>query len=471
MCLWQIEKSSLKVKARSLCMELYQVRVFRSIIFIMISGLLLGQFGCSHWQPRSAVRADQQAESAILFIGDGLGVSQLTATRIWAHGSAGRLNMESMPFTGYVSTYAEDHFVTDSAAAATALASGVKTDYRRIGVSSEKTGGRPLVSIVDIARDQGKSIGIVTTTRVTHATPAAFYAQTPSRAQELEIAEQFVSGAKVDLLLGGGRRFFTPPEWQDPEESKVGERTDGRNLIDELVKKGWTYVDSSRGLESFMARNPTPKDSKLIGLFEYDHMRYELDRQNDKLGEPSLAEMVDAAIGFLSRNPNGFFLMVEAGRIDHAGHGNMAHHMLGDTLAMDEAVKRARQKIQSQDLSTLLVVTSDHETGGLAINGYALREQAERQGLLGNVQGKAIMTFSTGPGGGKGDHSVDLDKGPERVHPALYRLDSAVHTAVDVPVLAEGPGAHRFTGFMDNTDIPHKILKSMGLPKLPKQSQ
>ncbi len=416
--------------------------------------------GCSHLGPRGASGSDR-ADSLILFIGDGFGVSQLTATRIWAKGSEGRLNMESMPYTGYVSTYAEDHFVTDSAAAGTALASGVKTDYRRIGISSDRAGSQPLESIVDWVRARGMSVGIVTTTRVTHATPAAFYAQVLSRSEEEKIAEQFVSGQKVDFLLGGGRRFFTPPSWRDPEENKPGERQDGRNLIDELVKKGWTYVDSSRGLESFVGQKLTPDSARLIGLFEYDHMRYDLDREADKLGEPSLAEMVEAAIAFLSRNPKGFFLMVEAGRIDHAGHANMAHHMLGDTLAMDQAVAKARQRIDELGLSTLLVVTADHETGGLAINGYALREVADRQGLLGNIEGKAIMSFSSGPGGGARSHGVDLKKGPDRIHPALYRLDSAVHTAVDVPVMAEGPGAHRFTGFMDNTEIPKRMMESL----------
>ncbi len=403
------------------------------LLLIIVSSAILGT-ACSqnNWLKcsRAPEASDNSAHNVVLMIGDGMGPIHVTGGRLYQGGSENQLVMESMAVSGFSRTYSSSHFVTDSAAGATALASGVKTYNGSIGKTDAKVDpsgkSRDLQQLTDLALAQGKSVGIVTTAEVTHATPACFYAHVKQRRQGADIAAQ-VADSGLTVLIGGGRKFFYPPSWKDPEDGKSGARADGRNLVNEM--KDWTYVDSTKGFNALDTKQP---DLRVLALFQSSHMRYEADRNEDKLGEPSLADMTQKAIEILSQNPKGYFLMVEGARIDHASHGVNASKSLQDVIAFDAAIAQA---LKAGGENTLVVVTADHETGGLSISGKDAPE----------IHGEALtdldhVTWGTDPGNGS----------------------YAAHSVVDVPVLANGPGQWAFTGYMNNADIAWKIAKAMG---------
>lgn len=413
------------------------------------------------------------AKNAILFIGDGMGPAHVTAARLFAGGSTGRLAMEQLPVSGSSRTYSSNHFVTDSAAGGTALATGVKTYNGAIGVTDPAVDpagkSRRLQSLADLALAQGKSVGVISTSRVTHATPACFYASMDSRNLESDIAAQAV-GKGLTVLMGGGRSMFHGKDWKDPETGKRGQRKDSRDLVKEMQAAGYTYVES---VKEFKAVDPGKPGLKLLGLFEGDHMDNELDRPEDKLGEPALAEMVECAIKVLSQNPKGYFLMVEGAKIDMAAHGNDARNVVSEVLALDKAVGTAAKAVGPE---TLIVVTADHETGGMAVNGYAERAAMKGEALLGNMSAAKIssgsevivnsgtrgfISFGSGPGA-KSTDAVDPAQKKFKYKAAYNVGGSAAHSAVDVPVMAGGPGAMLFTGYQNNNEIPWKIAKAMG---------
>ena len=402
-----------------------------------------------------------RAKNVVYFIVDGMGPTQVTAARIYKGGSTGQLAMESFPYTGYLRTWSSSDYVTDSAAAGTALAAGIKTYNGAIGVSDAKLDpagvSRDVESLADVAAREGKAIGIITTSKVTDATPSAFYAHVKSRGEETEIASQATTSS-LTVLMGGGRMFFRPTSWIDPETSATGKREDGTDMVEKMVGDGWTYVES---LEEFNAVDPQTPGLRLLGLFDDYTMLYEMDRANDVLGEPSLAQMVAKALRILEQDPDGYFLMVESGRVDHAGHANDARRLCEDMLAMDKAVETALAETTDQ---TLIVVTADHETGGMAINGYHAREGLYGDRLLMMIDDGTttlgLVTWGSGPGGHpplEGPGSLDYP------HASAQFGGAAAHNAVDVPVVAIGPGAERFTGYMQNSDIPQKIAAAMGL--------
>lgn len=345
---------------------------------------------------------EAMARSIILLIGDGMGPHHRAAARYLSVGPAGALAMDGMPVAGYARTYSANALVTDSAAAATAIASGVKTYNGAIGVDAD---GNPVETILERAQVLGKATGLVTTTQTAHATPAAFAAHVASRSMMTEIAKQMLEHG-VDVLLGGGE-----DEWLPTDEtgcySEPGERGDGLNLIQSAVATGYAYVCTGA---QFDAIDPLAT-SKLLGLFADEGMTRPYD--------PPLVEMTQKAIDILSQDPDGFFLMVEGGQIDWASHSNDATNALGDTIDFDAAVAVARQFAATHP-DTLVIVTADHETGGMSL------EKA----------GGGVQTFTT-PGG----QPFDID------------WTSGSHTAVDAPVLAEGPHAWALSGTYENTHI------------------
>lgn len=272
----------------------------------------------------------------ILMIGDGNGVGQLNATRM-SLGQGETLFVDTFPFQGLIETTSLGGVITDSAAAATALACGVQTWNTFIAVSAS---GAPQTTILEYAETLGKSTGLVTTTRLTHATPACFAAHVPNRNQETEIGRQMLFEHEIEVLLGGGRSILD-------------------SFLPSAVTDGYTLVENRTQLIESMDA------PKLLGVFTSSHMSYEVER-NTSL-EPSLAEMTNLTIQSLERNSEGFFLMVEGGRIDHAGHANNITNVVGDGLAFNEAVGVALQ-FAEEDGQTLLIVTADHETGGLQVN-------------------------------------------------------------------------------------------------------
>ncbi|NBC19184.1 MAG: alkaline phosphatase, partial [Bacteroidetes bacterium] len=294
-------------------------------------------------QTAESTVAEATAESPrniILFIADGCGPASYTMARDYRRYKGLDAPGLDQYQTGSIRTFASNSRVTDSAAGATAFSAGVKTYNGAIAVDTLK---RPVATILEAAEQRGKSTGLVATSRITHATPATFSAHVADRGEEAIIAEQQL-GQGIEVLLGGGRGWFRG-------RADDGWRDDGRNLMDEAASQGYTVVQTKAAFDDVMA-------PPLLGLFTDSHMAYEIDR--DPADEPSLAEMTTKAIDLLDDDRDGFFLMVEGSRIDHAGHGNDAAAHLHDILAFQDAVQAAL-RFADADGETLVVVTSDHE--------------------------------------------------------------------------------------------------------------
>src|SRR2546425_918285 len=322
-----------------------------------------------------------EARSAVLFIGDGMGQAYVTATRLARGGPRGRLRLDDLPYTALVRTCSADRLVTDSAAAASAMGCGQKTVN---GVLCEdasavyaRQDGKKLESIAVWAKKRGMKVGLVTTTPVTDATPAAFYATSNNRENERDVARQaIVTG--FDFLLGGGRQFFRPIAAMATASSSA--TTDTEDLLEAARARGWTILDSAPAL-----RGVTSTDGRVWGLFSDEDLPYqpEIDaarkkgRGGDSETAPTLLEMTHWAIDWLQKSGRPFFLMVEGGRIDHAGHANWARTLVDETAAFDDTVGYAVDTLDPK--TTLVLVTADHETGGLAINGYT----DEKEGIWG----------------------------------------------------------------------------------------
>lgn len=414
-------------------------------------GLLLALAAVTCLVPMSMAQgvSDQNAsaKNVILLIGDGMGFPQLTLARIDKAGEnlteygPSKLFMDSMDRTGYVRTYSSNSFVTDSAPAATAMATGQKTNN---GVLSQdataiqgKRDGKNLTTILEMARFAGLSTGVITTTRITHATPAAFYAHVDNRDNESEIADQLLM-SNVDVILGGGLQYFIGKNETDPT-GKAGKRADERNLIKDFESEGYVFVYNGTAFHKVDANDT----KKLIGLFESSHMQYELERQQSQEKDPSLAEMTKKAIEIVSANPKGFFLMVEGGRIDHAGHERNLSKIIEDTLAFDDAVKAAINFAHLRN-DTLVIVTADHECGGLVLQPENLQEYES---------GGIDPIFASG-----------TTKTPGPRYDFITEMEEATHTGVDVPIMATGPGAEKVSrGMLDNTQIFSIIKEALGL--------
>lgn len=387
------------------------------------------------------------AKNVILLIGDGMGFPQLTLARIDKAGvnlseyASIELFMDGMEQTGYVSTFSANSFVTDSAPAATAMATGHKTNNGVIGQDAtaipKKKDGKNLTTILELAEKAGLSTGLITTTRITHATPAAFYAHVDNRDNESEIADQ-LSMSNVDVILGGGLQYFIGKNDSvlNCEESK---RDDDRNLLADFSSQGYAFVSNGTAFQKVDAK----KTQKLLGLFESSHMQYELVRQSSIEMDPSLSEMTEKALAILSKNPRGFFLMVEGGRIDHAGHERNLSNTVADTLAFDEAVKTALD-FAFQKNDTLVIVTADHECGGLVLQPEDLSD----------YEGGVIDPF----------FASGTARTPGPRYDFITEMDEATHTAVDVPIMASGPGAENVSpGKLDNIQIFGIMKEALGL--------
>jgi alkaline phosphatase len=449
------------------------------------------------------------ARNLILFVGDGMSFATVAAARILEgqqRGESGESNLlyfERFPHTAFSKTYNTDRQGPDSAGTMTALATGVKTfagalavDQRARFGDCESADGSELVTLLDIASLAGLATGVVTNTRITHATPAALFARTPSRRWEndaampaeaiqagcLDIARQLVEydlGGGIDVVLGGGRRQFKPEDMEDPEYPEVqGFRKDGRDLIDEWRKR---HPDGryAWNLEQFRAA-VEKAELPLLGLFEPDHMHYEHDRGHDGAGEPSLTEMTRASIDLLSGYRDaGYFLMVEGGRIDHAHHGNNAYRALTETIEFARAIEAAHEMTDPEE--TLIVVTADHghamvfagyPARGNPITGLVRRPDADgRPGALQlDLDGRPMTTlrYFDGPGY-RGSERPDYDKvdptDPDFRQEAAIGLRSATHSGEDVPVYATGPGAEVLHGVFEQNVIFHALLQAH--PRLP----
>jgi alkaline phosphatase len=469
----------------------------------------------------------RHAKNVILFVGDGMGIATVTAARILEgqfRGESGEdntLSFERFPYVALSKTYSVNEQTSDSAPTMTAMVTGVKTKDRFLSVNQYghkddhvTVSGNELPTILELAEDRGLSTGVVTTTRVTHATPAACYAHTVQRDWEsdadlspaaraagfADIARQLIEfkhGNGLEVALGGGRREFLPNTKDDPEYAdQKGARLDGRDLAQEWLRQPQAAVVWNRA--QFAAIEPAGTDH-LLGLFERDHLKFETDRATDPGGEPSLSEMTDKAIRLLSKNKKGFFLMVEGGRIDHAHHAGNAYRALTETIEFARAVQTAVQRTDPH--TTLIIVTADH-SHTLTISGYPKRGnpilgkviEPDHEEFVKDQFGLPYTTlnYANGPGhSGASDQQPQGTKhfphGPKSYakepysRPDLTEIDTTdprymqeavapaameTHGGEDVAIYATGPGAYLIHGVQEQNVIFH-VMKAALFPEKP----
>lgn len=474
------------------------------------------------------------AKNIILFVGDGMGISTVTAARILdgqmrgMSGEENELFFETFPNLALAKTFNTNQQTPDSAGTMTAMMSGVKTDAGVIGVNQnivrgdcDTQPGNELVTALELAEIAGMSTGVVTTARITHATPAATYSHSMDRNFEddrdaskfanpgncKDIARQLVEFPQrfnsdypwvdgLEVALGGGRRsFIERVDGADPEDGGKGERTDGRNLTQEWQDN---YNNSAYvwNQEQFNNIN-TNKIDHLLGLFEMSHMEYNLDRPTDTGGEPSLSEMTAKAIDVLDNNRKGFFLHVESGRIDHAHHATNPKRALLDTIEFAKAVKTAYEMTDPEN--TLIIVTADH-SHVFTMAGYPTRGNPILGKVIGNdssgqsqgveaLAGDGLPYTTLGYNNGRGfyelpdENSADaiysqpvntqgranlasVDTTDEGFHSeTLVPLSSETHAGEDVAIYATGPGSSLVNGVMEQNAIYHVMNKAGKLEK------
>ena len=460
-----------------------------------------GQALVAERRAEAAVEAGR-ARNVILFVGDGMSLATVTAARILdgqMRGESGEdnlLHFERFRHTALAKTYNTNRQTPDSAGTMTAMATGVKSYAGSIAVDQNATRGdctsmqgSQRVSLLDLAVIGGLRSGIVTTTRITHATPAVLYARSVDRNWETDrgippsqrdagcrdIARQLVEypGGPIDVVFGGGRRAFLPSSESDPEDSgQRGHRGDGRNLIDEWQQRhgNGRYVWNLKEFEAL----PDAADGPVLGLFEPSHMNYEHDRPDDAAGEPSLAQMTAKALRLLADDQRGFFLAVEGGRIDHAHHANNAWRALTDAVAFAEAVRTA-DEMTGDD--TLIIVTADHghalTFGGYGKRGNSIVGLAEQPGseprtkrLMRDQDDRpmTVLGYANGPGyraGNRPDFDEVDPADPDFLQESAVGLWSSTHSGVDIPVYAQGPGAEVIYGVLEQNALFHVMLQAL----------
>uniref|UniRef100_A0A336KJX8 Alkaline phosphatase n=1 Tax=Culicoides sonorensis TaxID=179676 RepID=A0A336KJX8_CULSO len=435
---------------------------------------------------------ENEAKNIIFFIGDGMDFQTTAATRMYLGAEENVLSFEKFPHFGMSVTYCVDRKVADSACSATAYLSGVKGNYGTIGVNAnvkryDCAAGLDeqshTDSIVRWAQNEGKSTGFVTTTKVTHATPAGVYSHTADRYWENDdevkkgncdpkvvddIAKQLIyspTGSNLNVIMGGGRKMFLDKSITD-EEGVPGLRTDGKNYINE-----WKTLQSDKNRRFEYVWNKTALNKidyantdYLMALFEADHCQYNLDIKNNNLvEEPTLTEMVEAAIKILKKNDKGFFLFVEGGRIDTAHHDAFIKHALEETAEMARAVEKAIELTDDSD--TLIVVSADHGHT-LTYNGYAERGN-NIFGMAGVSDEDGIpyttLSYANGRGyyntynenGGRKDPSQENLEALDYKFPATVPLNVESHGGGHVGVWAKGPHSHMFIGNYEQNAIPY----------------
>ncbi|XP_069689288.1 alkaline phosphatase-like isoform X2 [Periplaneta americana] len=429
------------------------------------------------------------AKNVILFVGDGLGMATLTAARILKgqrrdqSGEEEQLAWDQFPAVALARTYNNDAQIGESSACATALLCGVKANYETVGLDSTgrfnicySSFSSRVPSILNWAQEQGKATGLVTNTRLTHATPAALYSHSASRYWEddskmpaasrrtcKDIARQLVEdqpGRNINVLFGGGRRHLISAMTHDPEEpEKEGRRLDGRNLIED-----WLREKKRRGLQAEYIWNKkqleylnTRAVDHVLGMFAYSHLEFEADRDTE--ADPTLTEMTRVALQILLKSPHGFFLFVEGGRIDHAHHYNNAYRALDETLALESAVVEAISQVDPEE--TLLVFTADH-SNVLTLGGLTTTRGNSILGMdtkVSDVDGKPYTTLLYGNGPGySSPRTVPRGNSRDMVQGAAVPRTWSTHGGEDVPVFAMGPLASvLFSGTFDQSYIPHAI--------------
>ena len=438
------------------------------------------------------------AKNVILIVGDGMGLSTVAAARILEGQLNGRsgeenaLSFERFPYLSLAKTYSVDGQTADSAPTMSAMMTGIKTNQGVLALTQSaryndcaSARGQGVATLLELSEAMGLATGVVTTARLTHATPAATYAHSPNRDWESDaeltdearangckdIARQLVEfplGDGLEVALGGGRSYFMPNTVADPEDAgSTGRRKDGRNLAAEWAGKPQSaYVWNKAQFDAI-----DPHSTRhLLGLFERSHMEYEYDRPTDAGKEPSLAEMTGKAIDILDASgKRGYFLMIEAGRIDHGHHAGNAFRALTDAVELSDAVRVAQGKASADD--TLIIVTADHShtftIAGYPDRGNDILGKVHTDGQLAlDADGKPYTTlgYANGPGyrgpGARPDLTGVDTTTPGFLQEVSVPLDSETHAAEDVAIYARGPGAHAFQGVVEQNTIFHVMAQS-----------
>ncbi|MCA1857971.1 alkaline phosphatase [Massilia oculi] len=439
----------------------------------------------------SGAAAAPQAKNIIFFLGDGMGPTTITAARIFKHGEDGLLGFERLERTARIKTYSNDFQTTDSAPSMGAYMTGVKInqdgislkDARAIEPDKDANGnrtvdkcvdGQVVPTILELAKARGKAVGAVTTTALTHATPASTFAHACHRDAAYSIARQIVPGGEgynaalgdgVDVLMGGARNHFTP---YDRTRNPKG-RADGRDLLKEFAAQGYA-VGATRA--DMLSARP---GRKFVGIYSADdHLDFALARRPE---QPSLSEMALKAVELLAPDPDGFFLMVEGGKIDHALHDNNAKNALADTVAFDEAIVATIARMREIDPgleNTLIVITADHDHT-MVLNGYPKRgskvldivhDYATGQPKK-DADGKTFTALVFGNGKVRPDQRADVDSATalddEYQQEAGVRTVYESHGGGDVKLYATGAGSAPFKGTIENTQVFHLMKAAAGL--------
>jgi len=470
-----------------------------------------------------------EPKNVILLIGDGMGpeaVGLAVYYNRFMNGMDKRLNMERLMAagnTGYCLTYQYGTVVTDSASAATALASGVKTRDAIIGKDPD---GRSMKNLVDIARQLGKSAGVISNTRLTHATPAGFYAHVIHRDMENEIAAQLVERGDLAVALSGGAQHFIPAGMKVEDypalkgiDKQAGwggsRRKDSRDLIGEAGNKGYAFVANEKELLALDAQ----KTEKVLGLFSASGFPSAIDRQpQHQTGVPTLSQLTAKSLEILKKNPQGFFLMVEGGQIDWVEHGNDVASVLHEMLEFDQAIGLVMAFAENNP-ETLVIVTADHDTGGLAISysnfnppapvklpsgeTWKTKYNFAEKGIFEKMarQKKSFQKMWIDSKGNPPAFQKEVEENTaftitEEQAAALLGKDAKIkdrtefysegggnpsalmgrlfgkemntawavgtHTHTPVMIFASGPMAEKFRGLLDNVDVPQIIAKGWG---------
>jgi alkaline phosphatase len=472
---------------------------------------------------KKTVNNNRPAKNVILFVGDGMGISTVTAARILEGqmrgqpGEENRLSFESFPNLALSKTYSWDQQTSDSAPTMTAMSTGYKAREGMLSVnhltprgecSAAVNSANALKTILEYAADAGKATGIVSTARVTHATPAALYAHIAARDWEADtnlpvtaggvpcrgaatavkdIARQLIEvspavRSSLKVALGGGRTYFLPAQingadFFDPEYPAIkGRRADGRDLTGEWLSTRGAGAAYAWNKAQFDAVNPATT-SHLLGLFEPSHVQYEADKAIDGAGEPTLTEMTAKSLAMLKKEPKGFFLHVEGGRIDHAHHAGNAKRALIETIEFANAVRYAVE--HTDPANTLIIVTADHShTFTLAgypsrgnpilglvrevpgADGAALQNSSDANGLPYTTLG-----YANGPGyraGGRPNLTSIDTTGLDFLQEAAVPLVAETHAGEDVGIYARGPRAHLVRGSMEQNWIFYVMRDAFG---------
>lgn len=458
-----------------------------------------------------------KAKNVVIFLGDGMSITTITAARIRAGQLAGKsgeenlLSFEEFPITGLAKTYNVDSQTPDSAGTMSAIVTGVKTNIGMFGVDERaqqddcrSARDRELLSLLEIAELAGKPTGVISTARLTHATPASTYAKTPSRDWEddglmpraargqrcEDIASQFLGHREqlnrlygpdasngIEVAMGGGRRHFLP------EGTDGGRRKDGRNLIAEWQQQypNGSYAGDATALDSV---NSAP----VLGLFDDSHMDYAAMREDPENTQPSLPAMTAKALDLLQQNDEGFFLVVEAGRIDHAHHAGNAANALGETIEMADAVKVVVERTDPSN--TLILVTADHShvftmagypRRGNPILGKVVPAWSDDPMLDENQLPYTTLGYMNGRGyrdlGDETDADATYASPPDAIRKDISKIDtttigyhqetlvplnSETHSGEDVAVYAQGPGAIAASGVNEQNVLFHVMLQASG---------